>query len=164
MTTDQDLETRLWAIIDRNGPRPVPSGIEEAVSRICRELDRVKDFEQVWNARIAPQLDRLMARGTDFRIRPGADVLAGAIDELFRLHALINAPEILDFIKAVQLEAAHQRARWGSDHDAGKTDADWFWLIGYLAGKALHNPDKAGAKLHELKLHRIIAIAAAACN
>jgi hypothetical protein len=25
-------------------------------------------------------------------------------------------------------------------HDAGKTDADWYWLIGYLAGKALHNP------------------------
>jgi len=58
---------------------------------------------------------------------------------------LLNAPEIIDFAVAVQLEAAHQRARWGSDHDAGKTDADWFWLIGYLAGKALHNPDDSAA-------------------
>jgi hypothetical protein len=63
-----------------------------------------------------------------------------ALDEARKLRALLNTPELLDFAKAVQLEAAHQRARWGSDHDAGKTDADWFWLIGYLAGKALHNP------------------------
>jgi hypothetical protein len=51
------------------------------------------------------------------------------------LYALLNTPEIHDFIKAVPLEAAHQRQRWGSDHDDGKTAADWFWLIGYLAGK-----------------------------
>lgn len=115
-----DLETRLWAIIDRRGERPVPSGIESALARICGELDR--------------------------------------------LRALLNAPEILDFVKAVQLEAAHQRQRWPSEHDAGKTDADWFWLIGYLAGKALHNPPKQGAKLRELQLHRIVTVAAAACN
>jgi hypothetical protein len=83
-----------------------------------------------------------------------------------------------DFVRAVVLEAAHQRERWGTEHDAGKTDADWFWLIGYLAGKALWNPgdmgdmvaafvgdDAAGAKaLLEKKLHRIITIAAAAAN
>jgi hypothetical protein len=66
------------------------------------------------------------------------------------LEAQINTPEIADFVKAVQLEAAHQRARWGSDHDAGKTDADWFWLIGYLAGKAMHNPGEYPAcHVHE---------------
>ena len=37
--------------------------------------------------------------------------------------------------------------RWGNDGDAGKTDADWFWLIGYLAGKALHNPGGDEKKL-----------------
>lgn len=73
--------------------------------------------------------------------------------------ALLNAPEIVDFAKAVQLEAAHQRARWGSDHDAGKTDADWFWLLGYLGGKALRADDGI-----EKQLHRIITVAAAACN
>lgn len=77
-----------------------------------------------------------------------------------QLESLINAPEIVDFQKAVVLEAAHQRERWSSDHDAGKTDADWFWLIGYLAGKALHNPKGDKKK----QLHRIVTIAAAAAN
>ncbi len=48
--------------------------------------------------------------------------------EAERLRALINTPEILDFVKAVQLEAVHQRERWGSQHDDGKSAADWFWL------------------------------------
>jgi hypothetical protein len=88
------------------------------------------------------------------------DELARVTAERDRLKALINTPEVLDFVTAVTIEAAHQRERWGSDHDAGKTDADWFWLIGYLAGKALHNPDGD----EEKKLHRIITVAAAACN
>jgi hypothetical protein len=79
--------------------------------------------------------------------------------------ALLDAPEIIDFQRAVVLEAAHQRARWPSDHDAGKTDPDWFWLIGYLAGKALHNPPTPdGRTADELQLHRIITVAAAAAN
>jgi hypothetical protein len=57
-----------------------------------------------------------------------------------RLKRELNTPEVVDFVKAVQLEAAHQRERWGTDYDTGKSDADWFWLVGYLAGKALHNP------------------------
>ena len=79
------------------------------------------------------------------------------------LEKALNTPEVFDFVKAVQLEAAHQRARWGSDHDAGKTDADWFWLVGYLAGKALHNPPN---DMHpaEAQLHRIVATAAALAN
>lgn len=92
------------------------------------------------------------------------DVLPLAARAL-ELEALINAPEIIDFVKAVQLEAAHQRERWASSHDAGKTDADWFWLIGYLAGKALHNPPTDdGRTPDELRLHRIITVAAAAAN
>lgn len=51
--------------------------------------------------------------------------------------ALLNTPEVDDFDKALPLEASHQVIRWGAEHDAGKAPADWFWLIGYLAGKAL---------------------------
>ena len=81
--------------------------------------------------------------------------------ETKRLRALIDAPEILDFVRGVQIEATHQRERWGAEHDAGKTPADWFWLVGYLAGKALHahcagNVEKA--------LHHTISTAAAMCN
>lgn len=68
----------------------------------------------------------------------------------------LSTPEIHDFIVAVEREALHQRDRWGSDHDAGKTDADWFWLIGYVAGKALHKPEK--------RLHHIITTAAVCLN
>ena len=77
------------------------------------------------------------------------------------LEALINTPEINDFVRGVELEAAHQRERWGSDHDAGKEPEDWFWLLGYLGGKALHaakNGDVAKA------LHHCISTAAACAN
>jgi hypothetical protein len=83
--------------------------------------------------------------------------------ELKRLHKLVNTPEIVDFAKAVQLEAVFQREKWGADGDEGKTDADWFWLIGYLAGKALHNPGDL-KNPEKKRLHRIITIAAAAAN
>jgi hypothetical protein len=72
------------------------------------------------------------------------------------LEALLNMPETVDFIEGVRREAAHQRERWGSEHDDGKTDADWFWLVGYLVGKALHKPEK--------RLHHLITAAAALLN
>ena len=101
--------------------------------------------------------------------------------EVARLDALINNPHTNDFLEAVRTEAAHQRERWGTDHDAGKADEDWFWLIGYLAGKALHTPirkdleaffevppysfaEGLSEKIKEKQLHRIITVAAAALN
>lgn len=68
----------------------------------------------------------------------------------------INTPHTAEFLEAVHLEAIHQRERWGSEYDTGKTDADWFWLVGYLAGKALHKPEK--------QVHHIITTAAALLN
>jgi hypothetical protein len=53
------------------------------------------------------------------------------------LEGLISTPEIKAFLRSVKLEAAHQVERWGAAHDAGKEPADWFWLLGYLSGKAL---------------------------
>jgi hypothetical protein len=76
--------------------------------------------------------------------------------EVARLTALINHPHTDSFLDAVRLEAAHQRERWAAEHDAGKTDADWFWLVGYLAGKALSKPEKL--------LHHIVTTAAALLN
>lgn len=77
------------------------------------------------------------------------------------LLAKLNTPELNDFDEGMRLEAAHQRERWGSEHDAGKAPEDWFWLLGYLAGKALHaakhgDIDKA--------LHHTISAAAALRN
>ena len=76
----------------------------------------------------------------------------------------INTPKIVDFIESVKIESAHQRARWPEGHDDGKTNADWFWLIGWLGGKAVHNPVETGENPKAKRLHRIITVAAAAYN
>lgn len=78
-----------------------------------------------------------------------------------RLNALINTPEIEDFLQGVRLEAAHQIERWGSAHDREKSAENWYWLVGYLGGKALRSTitgdrDKA--------LHHCISSAAALMN
>lgn len=82
-------------------------------------------------------------------------------DRIQELEALINNPKVDDFLEAVKLEAAHQVERWPSNHDAGKTAADWFWLLGYLSGKALTaavlgNTEKA--------LHHTVSSAAVLAN
>jgi hypothetical protein len=81
--------------------------------------------------------------------------------ELERLRALIDCPHNDDWIEGVKIEAAHQQERWGAAHDDGKNPEDWFWLIGFLAGKALRaaidgNADKAK--------HHTISTAAALLN
>jgi hypothetical protein len=87
--------------------------------------------------------------------------LAEALAEVARLKALINTPRTHDFIEAVKLEMPHQRERWGSSHDAGKTPPDWFWLVGYLAGKALHASEIGNV---EKTKHHVITTAAALGN
>lgn len=78
-----------------------------------------------------------------------------------QLHFLINNPHTADFLHAVELEAAHQRDRWGEAHDRGKSAENWFWLVGYLAGKCLRaviDGDK------EKALHHTISTGAACAN
>jgi hypothetical protein len=82
-------------------------------------------------------------------------------DEVRRLDYLVNNPELHDFMSAVVREACHQRERWGVAHDAGKTPTDWFWLLGYLSGKAL---SAAVSGDSEKALHHIVSSAAALAN
>lgn len=81
--------------------------------------------------------------------------------EVIRLHEIMNKPELAGFLKGVCLEAAHQVERWGTAHDRAKRDADWFWLVGYLAGKALHS---SGAGDRDKAMHHCISTAAALYN
>lgn len=78
---------------------------------------------------------------------------------------LISRPYIGAWSDAVIIEAAHQRDRFGAKHDHGKNPEDWFWLIGYLAGKCLA-AHKAGdvekAKHHTVSTGAVLAHWAAA--
>jgi hypothetical protein len=78
-----------------------------------------------------------------------------------RLSRLLNTPEVENFAKGVELEAAHQRARWGAKHDEGKSPFDWFWLVGYLAQKAASSAVAGDA---EKAKHHTISTAAALAN
>lgn len=60
-----------------------------------------------------------------------------------RLHDLVNTPELVDFPKAVQAEAAHQLLRRGTEDREGKAPADWFWLVAHLATRALEHHKEA---------------------
>lgn len=109
-----------------------------------------------WGADLCPP-------GVEKAVIPAA-MLRGLIadaTEAHRLHGLINNPHTDEFLRATQLEAAHQRDRWGEAHDRGKSAENWFWLVGYLAGKCLRavitgDRDKA--------LHHTISSGAALCN
>ena len=90
-----------------------------------------------------------------------AEALAARDARIAELEGALNTPEVNDFVAGVVSEAQHQRERWGVDHDAGKEPEDWFWLIGYLAGKALHAA-KAGDQ--PKALHHTISTAAALAN
>lgn len=57
--------------------------------------------------------------------------------DLARLQQLLSRPYVGAWLDEILVEAAHQRERWGAHHDTGKAPEDWFWLVGYLAGKAL---------------------------
>lgn len=58
-------------------------------------------------------------------------------EEVAKLRELVGRPYIGAWTDEVIVEAAHQRFRWGADSDQGKSPEDWFWLVGYLAGKCL---------------------------
>jgi hypothetical protein len=81
--------------------------------------------------------------------------------EVERLKAMLNTPQTHNFIDALRIEMPHQRERWGAEHDSGKTPADWFWLVGYLAGKALHSLMTGNS---EKAKHHVITSAAALGN
>ena len=78
--------------------------------------------------------------------------------EAERLKKLIWTPQTEEFLEAVRLEAAHQRDRWGDEHDGMKSDPDWFWTLGWLSGKAVHASDQ------EKRLHHLVTSAALLLN
>lgn len=91
----------------------------------------------------------------------GEDERDAALKRVAELEALLDTPTTDDWFDGVRLEAGHQIKRWGVEHDAGKTAADWFWLVGYLAGKAL---TAANSGNDEKARHHTISTAAVLLN
>ncbi len=103
----------------------------------------------------AAQVDR------DEQLRIVLAELAIERDDNAKLRATLNSPEVVHFAQGVMNEAAHQIDRWGEPHDRSKSAEGWFWLIAWLAGKALRaaitgDRDKA--------LHHTISTAAVCAN
>jgi hypothetical protein len=87
--------------------------------------------------------------------------------EVEHLRMLIGRPYVGAWTDEILIEAAHQRDRWGNKHDHGKMPEDWFWLIGYLAGKALASHkagDAAKAHHHTVSTAAVLAHWAAAID
>jgi hypothetical protein len=89
------------------------------------------------------------------------EIVAECLAEIKRLRAIVDGPEIKDFLVAAEKEAKYQRAQWGDGHDAGKVLSDWYWTLGYLGGKALY---ALLADDKEKGLHHIITTAALCAN
>lgn len=96
----------------------------------------------------------------DFRAEL-CDLTSQAANRLAELDAVLNNPQTVEFFSASRAECAHQIQRWGTVHDRAKEPADWFWLVGYLAGKALA-AHVAGDT--EKALHHTISSAAVLAN
>lgn len=111
-------------------------------------IDGVPDWSDDYEAKVAHDDTLMVARDLE-AVEPRCleqgelDALRADRAERVRLEALINTPELFDFDQGARLEAIHQLERWASEHDEGKTPPDWFWLIGYLSGKALHHHAEA---------------------
>jgi len=111
--------------------------------RVTDEGDSAPAFAKAW----------VMAEQHNDLLQAENERLRARVSEL---EMLINTPHTGEFEESVRREAAHQIERWGSEHDAGKAPSDWFWLVGYLLGKALHFPEK--------RKHHLVSSAAALLN
>lgn len=143
--TDEQREA-LKHLIARGSTFPDHNGPNGSVSRV--------DYRHLHAA--ASVLSDLLHASND-----SGQKLTALQAEVERLNAIINTPQSDDFLRAVSIEAEHQRQRWGSEHDSGKAPADWFWLVGYLAGKALHAHADGDVEKAE---HHIITTSAACAN
>ena len=78
-----------------------------------------------------------------------------------RAEGLLNTPEITNFLEGIRRETAHQKERWGEIYDRKKSAEQWYWLIGYLASKALRAHITGDLKKAK---HHTISTAAALAN
>jgi hypothetical protein len=172
--------------VEHGGERGLLLELRKTQQELTRLRDEISDESLFYREYYAKLASDIPLTGAAFRMCSTLrdvfnvyDSMEGraiaAEEQLAQLRAQINTPHTREFLVAVQMEAIHQRERWTAEHDHGKSDADWFWLIGYLAGKALHaaaaeqrelqDNDFAAAHGHfEKRLHHVVTTAAACLN
>jgi len=144
---------------------------------MAHDLDEQKAATQAMGTLLVKIRDRLKAEGphpsdawivTDIDELLSKDVISEVLEEndeirdrLAHLDALINTPELINFVHGAVAEAAHQRNRWGAAHDANKQMGDWVAVFVHLLSKFVNanwNRDL------DKSLHHLITIAAVAAN
>ncbi len=135
------------------------AALTERIAVLERERVHANDVAASAMAEITPANKRIAE--AENRIDTDSRIIASLESHIAALEAKLHNPELRDFATGVVYEAAHQRERWGASHDAGKEPQDWFWLLGWLAGKAL-KAHASGDK--EKALHHCISSAAVLAN
>lgn len=169
--TAESLRDRAQFAVNNPGCLHSPQQHRELIAELLAENDRVRrradgHWETLRSIReFARQgdCDRIIrwvndagsgyTQSTERTIGQLMHDIAARDAEITRLDALINTPETRDFLEGVKREAAHQLERWGRPHDRSKSAENWFWLVGYLAGKALRaaiTGDKVKARHHTI--------------
>lgn len=69
---------------------------------------------------------------------------------------MADPPVTADFFSDAEQEALYQIEHWSEANDADKDDSFWFWTLGHIVGKAIHDPTQDVTKLR----HRLRAGAA----
>ena len=147
------------AIVDTWEPVPCPEGEAAWAANLATErpepdLEATARMLETWGPIVEPA-------SPDGRVSFTRGMLTSAAQSIRASLALLNTPEVEEFAKGAVAEAQHQRARWPSEQDAGKSPLDWFWLIGFLAQKAAFS---AIAGDVEKAKHHTISTAAALAN
>ncbi len=144
------LKEMREALVNKYGLDPNESNLHKqiverssaaSVKQVAKQF--VREHKPLWTKSSIPpryqpeDLEAAYLAGHAQGAAEGNNEIIALREKVEEFNALLNTPEIEDFDKAVPLEAAHQIMRWGAEHDEGKNPEDWFWLVGYLAGKAL---------------------------
>ncbi|MFM0432372.1 hypothetical protein PQQ75_25400 [Paraburkholderia aspalathi] len=135
-------------------PREIEQLTDEAADTLEAANTRIAEFERI--------LDGLPQHAIDggWTAR-GASAYAKQLESrVAELNAIINSPESDEFLKGVSIEAEYQRQLHGVDVTEGRFDwHQWFWVTGYLLGKALA-ACKSGEGNGEKAKHHLVTTAA----
>lgn len=135
-------------------PREIELLTDEAADALESASSRIAEFERILDGLPPDAIDGgWTARG----ISAYAKYLETRVAEL---NAIIHVPESDEFLKGVSIEAEYQRQLHGVDATEARFDwHQWFWVTGYLLGKALA-ACKSGEDNGDKAKHHLVTTAA----